>query len=262
MERGETAGNPAFQSQIANRQSQIISLYPSLPPPIDTPLVSLSPHPCPYLPDRVARDRGIWAEELPAELYQRFMDAGFRRSGKLLYQPVCRGCRECRSIRVPVATFRASKSQRRCARRNADLKITIATPSPTDEKFDLYCHYLTGWHGRQEAEDRLTFETFLYDSPLDSLEFEYRDPSGQLLATGICDPCPRGLSSVYFYFDPSMSRRGLGTFGALTEIAFAARTGLPYYYLGYHVAGCPSMQYKADFRPNELLHGDGVWRPA
>ena len=69
------------------------------------------------------------------------------------------------------------------------------------------------------------------------------------------------LSSVYFYYDPDEARRGLGTFGALHEIESAAREGIPYYYLGYWVAGCGAMEYKAGFRPNEVLCGDGVWRP-
>ena len=30
--------------------------------------------------------------------------------------------------------------------------------------------------------------------------------------------------------------------------------------LGYYVGGCRSLGYKATFRPNQLLHADGVWR--
>src|SRR5581483_6440443 len=102
---------------------------------------------------------------------------------------------------------------------------------------------------------------FLYDSPLPStVEFEYRDASTRLLAVGICDVCPHSLSSVYFYFDPNESRRGLGTFGALKEIEFAGNVGVPYYYLGYWVSGCGAMDYKKNFKPAEILEYDGVWR--
>src|SRR5438477_622465 len=82
--------------------------------------------------------RGLWVGNMPPSVYHRFMDAGFRRSGKLLYQPVCGACRACVPIRVPVATFRPSKSQRRCRRRNEDLEVTVAGPVATDEKFQLY----------------------------------------------------------------------------------------------------------------------------
>ena len=38
------------------------------------------------------------------------------------------------------------------------------------------------------------------------------------------------------------------------------RLGAPWLYLGYHVAGSPSMAYKAGFRPHEILGDDGRWR--
>ena len=38
------------------------------------------------------------------------------------------------------------------------------------------------------------------------------------------------------------------------------RLGVPFYYLGYWVQGSAAMEYKADFRPAEVLHPDGVWR--
>lgn len=238
------------------------SHYPGLPPPVRVRLIVTPEHPCPYLPGRVARNRAAWAEQIPGSVYHQFMDAGFRRSGKVLYQPVCRGCRQCQMIRVPVATFRPGKSQRRCRRRNEDLVVTLDNPVPTAEKLALYLRYATDWHGKDKTEeDRESFEAFLYDSPVDTVEYCYRDGSGRLLAVGICDVCPESFSSVYFYHDPAEARRGLGTFGALVEIDDARRMGIPYYYLGYWVDGCRAMQYKGSFRPNELLHPDGVWRP-
>ena len=82
-------------------------------------------------------------------------------------------------------------------------------------------------------------------------------------AVAVCcsSDCRNSLSSVYFYYDPDSSRRGLGTFGVLYEIETAAGLGIPYYYLGYWVAGCRTMQYKSDFRPAEVLDPDGAWRP-
>jgi len=231
-----------------------------LPPPVVVQLVSTGDHPCPYLPGRIATNRAFLAERIHPEIYHAFMDAGFRRSGKFVYQPACSGCRACVPIRVPVATFTPSKSQRRCARRNADLTVDVAPAEATDEKFDLYRRYTNDRH-RGEEPDRASFETFLYDSPVDSLEFTYRDRGGRLLGVGICDVSARSLSSVYFYFDPADERRGLGTFGVIEEIGFARRVGIPHYYLGYWVEGCGSMRYKAEFRPFELLQPDGSWKP-
>jgi arginine-tRNA-protein transferase len=202
---------------------------------------------------------------MPGLLYHELMDAGFRRSGNFFYQPTCPGCRDCRPIRVPVERFRPSKSQRRAWRRNQDLVVTFELPEPTDEKFELYRRYLRDRHGRASddgADDDGFggFVEFLYRSPVETLEFCYRDGSGKLLGVGICDVCERSLSSVYFYFEPAESRRGLGTFSSLWEIDFARRRGIPHYYLGYWIRDCGAMSYKRCFRPFELLGGDGVWR--
>jgi len=240
---------------------QTFSHYPAIPPPVELHLANLPDHACPYLAGRTATDRAVWAESIPAAVYEQFMDCGFRRSGKLLYQPACRGCRACLPLRVPVAHFRPDKSQRRCRRRNSDLRITVGPLCCSEEKLGVYRRYVADWHGRPEPEHASAFESFLYDSPLETtVEFEYRDNVGRLLAVGICDVCPGSLSSVYFYFDPDESRRGLGTFGVLEEIEFARRMGLPHYYLGYWVQGCGAMEYKGNFRPNEVLDPDGVWR--
>ncbi|MGH7213506.1 MAG: arginyltransferase [Tepidisphaeraceae bacterium] len=238
--------------------------YPALPAPVDVALTVLPSQPCPYLPGRRSTSRAFHAPRLPEELYHDFMDAGFRRSGRIVYQPVCHGCRQCVPIRVMVAGFRPSKSQRRTWRKNADVRVEVAVPAePTNEKYALYRRYQLEWHGGPMSQDNRTgFESFLYDSPVHTIEFTYRDAGGKLLAIGICDLCRRSLSSVYFYHDPDEHRRGLGTLGVLHEIEFARRRNIPYYYLGYWVAGCGSMQYKADFRPHELLHPDGAWRAA
>lgn len=237
------------------------SHYPSIPPPVEVRLVTLQEHPCPYLPGRLSRSRAFLTNRMHPMLYHDFMDASFRRSGTLIYQPVCRGCRACQAIRVPVERFQPSKSQRRCGRKNQDLSVSVGTPESTDEKYEMYVRYQTGWHNGSMNDGREGFEAFLYESPVQTLEFTYRDRSGTLLAVGICDVCPRSLSSVYFYFDPDHARRGLGTFGVLSEIDFARQRRIPYYYLGYWVDGCPTMQYKSSYHPCEILHTDGQWRP-
>lgn len=238
-----------------------MSYWPAIPPPVRVHLTVLPERPCPYLPDRMEITRAAWASQCSPSLFHAFLDAGFRRSGKLIYQPACRGCRACQPIRVPTATFRPSKSQRRCQRRNEDLSLTVASPAPTPEKHALYRRYLREWHGSTSDEDFKAFAQFLYDSPVESLEFSYRDHDGRLLAVGICDAAGTALSSVYFYFDPLFADRGLGTYGALREILFARERGMEYYYLGYWIAACRRMSYKSAFRPYEILWPDQAWRP-
>lgn len=241
---------------------QQFSHYPAWPPPLAVPLLTVPEHSCPYLPGQKAQTRAIFINKISPELYHQFMDAGFRRSGRLLYQPVCAGCRACVPIRIPVGSFRPSRSQRRCRKKNADLLVTIGLPQPTEEKHELYCKYLRQWHGQAGDDSWEDFLRFLYDSPAETIEFVYRDPAGALLAVSLCDVSSCSLSSVYCWFDTAHFKRGLGTYAALREIEYACNLGIPYYYLGYWVRDCPSMSYKSSFRPYELLGTDGIWRRA
>ena len=53
--------------------------------------------------------------------------AGFRRSGNNLYRPQCPACHACQAIRLPVAAFSPSRSQRRVLQRNQDLSLHLGT---------------------------------------------------------------------------------------------------------------------------------------
>ncbi|MCS7034654.1 MAG: arginyltransferase [Phycisphaerae bacterium] len=251
---------PILQSAAAPNHLQEFSHYPTIPPPRKVPLTVLPAQPCAYLPDRFATVRAFVSGRIDPELYHDFMDAGFRRAGRVIYQNLCNGCRECTQLRVPVRDFVPSRSQRRILRKNRDLLVSWAEPKLTPEKHDLYRRYLAERHDGQQDATLEGLRTFLYVSPVDTLEFEYRDRHGRLLAVGICDVCLRSLSSVYFYFDPAESRRGLGNFGVLQEIEFARNCGIDFYYLGFWVPGSERMNYKTSYGPYELLGTDGVWR--
>jgi arginine-tRNA-protein transferase len=79
----------------------------------------------------------------------------------------------------------------------------------------------------------------------------------RLVAVGYVDALPEGLSAIYFYWDPSEQRRSLGTFNILQMIEIAKQQKLPHVYLGYFVEGCRSLEFKVNFRPNEILRGTG-----
>src|SRR6059058_6248010 len=129
------------------------SHYPGHPAPVPVRLTVTPAHPCSYFSDRVARTRAFWSPAIPGELYHSFMDARFRRSGRVVYQPICGGCRRCVPLRVPVGAFTPDKSQRRVWRRNLDLVVTVDEARPTAEKHALYERYRRDWHGSAEEHD-------------------------------------------------------------------------------------------------------------
>lgn len=236
--------------------------------PVREPLLDLiesdglprtSPHDCSYLPDRQAQSEGFTIASLHGETYHDLMDMGFRRSGKVVYRPRCEGCQACVPLRVPVATFKPTHSQRRTLKRNADLTIAVSEPLLTDEKIALYQRYLTHQHPQSpQSGDADGLREFLYESIVDTLEVNYIK-DGRIVAVSILDLCSRSVSTVYHFFDPGEAKRSLGVFSVLTEIDIAKQRQIPYYYMGYWIQGCATMQYKANYQPHEILI-DGRWK--
>lgn len=214
--------------------------------------------PCPYLPGRPSRNEAYVVDQLEGAAYEVLLAKGFRRSGRVIYRPRCRTCQECRAVRIPVHQFTPSRSMRRIWRRNADLRVEVGDPMPTDEKFALFCRYLDHQHDETMERAYSSFAEFLYDSPLPTREFRYYLGS-RLVGVSLVDHWPTGLSSVYMYFEPQCATRSLGTYSVLWEIAYGRRENLSYYYLGFYVAGSQKMAYKSRFRPNEVLVGDDRW---
>jgi arginine-tRNA-protein transferase len=218
------------------------------------------PSPCPYLPGRASRLVALRPNRLTPRLYGLFLDLNFRRLQDLVYRPQCDACRECRELRVDVSRFRPTRAQRRCWKRNADLTAETGRPAPSAEKHALYRRYLEARHDGSMTGSAEEFEEFLHQSPEMTREVVFR-AAGRLVGAGIFDVARDALSAVYFYFDPALAARSLGTFNVLWLVQEARRLGGAWLYLGYYVAGSPSMAYKARFHPHEVLDDDGSFRP-
>ena len=220
--------------------------------------------PCPYLPARTARFRFLDGR-FAGIFFRELMDFGYRRNGQFIYRPVCTACNECQVLRVPVATFRKSKEQRRVWNRGARVfTISLGRPEYTEEKASLYLRYLREVHGNQrETMENSHYGAFLVQSCLSEQTHEFHlRHEGKLVGLGIIDLFDDALSSVYFYYDPDYRPYSPGTFSVLAELSLAQRLGLSWYYPGYYIADCPAMNYKARYRPCELRQLDDMnWEP-
>lgn len=233
-----------------------------------TSLLVYTPPPssCGYLPAEQWQLTYEVVAELSAAEYGERLKAGWRRFGFSLFKPTCPHCQKCLSIRVPVATFKPDRSQRRAwAANEGGVTLRIGKPSVSRAKLSLYDrfhrfqHDTKGWpeHGKENPESYL--ESFV-DNPFDTQEWCYY-LGDRLVGVGYVDHLPEGLSAIYFFHDPDERPRSLGTFNVLSVIREAAARNIPHVYLGYLVEGCGSLEYKERFRPNEFLHPDGDWRP-
>jgi arginine-tRNA-protein transferase len=216
------------------------------------------PRTCSYLPDRDAALQcrimtGVGVLELEAMLVR-----GWRRQGPLYFRPACGGCGECVSIRVPVDRFRPTDSQARARRRCARFRVALERPRVDDERLALYA----AWHAgreRDRAWDPAPMDAeayagqFAFPHPA-AWELSLRD-GDRLMALTLCDITPRAWSAIFGFYDPRVARLSPGVATVLLAVEMARARGIPHVYLGYRVMGCPSMRYKAGFRPHELLQG-------
>lgn len=223
------------------------------------------PSQCGYLPHEQSRlTYEVVAELSPTEYGDR-LRSGWRRFGHSLFRPSCETCHACQSVRVPIASFKPDRSQRRAVAANdGDVKLAIGVPSVSDAKLDLYDrfhqfqHSSKGW-ARHSPESAAAYADSFVDNPIPTEEWCYY-LGDKLIGVGYVDAIPDGLSAIYFFHDPQERDRSLGTYNVLCVLREAARRKLPFVYLGYYVEGCRSLEYKSRFRPNEVLHPDGKWR--
>lgn len=219
-------------------------------------------YPCSYLPDRAARSQVAAPTHLiDADLYSELVQQGFRRSGLFTYRPHCDTCSACLPIRVDVAHFQPTRSQRRCWKRQETLNIRSTGLRWDDEHFKLYQRYQHHRHPGAGMDDdmRSQYQQFLLTSRVETRLVEFRATSGQLLMVSVIDVLNDGLSAVYTFFEPEASG-SLGTWAILWQIEQCRLAGLPWLYLGYWIEESRKMTYKSAFQPYELLRA-GNWSP-
>jgi arginine-tRNA-protein transferase len=147
-----------------------------------------------------------------------------------------------------------------------------------DVEHAVYEKYQNLIHNDEPDEcNKKQFKRFLVDSPLIQIPFrevlvnqnnpiksfgtyhmQYWLDRVTLIAVGVVDVLPTGLSSVYVFYDPNYSFLRLGTYTALREVLLTRQilsSFLPfkYYYMGFYIDSCVKMKYKARFQPNYLL---------
>jgi arginine-tRNA-protein transferase len=196
--------------------------------------------------------------------YLERMRTGWRRFGFTMFRPRCPNCTGCRTLRVLVDRFQPNRSQRRVRSLNeGEIRLTIGSPSVSRDKLNLYDRYhsfqsdFKNWP-LHEPKDVEEFVHSYVDNPFPVLEFCY-SLGNRLVAVSYVDDLPGALSAIYCFYDPQERRRSLGTWNVLSLIEVAAMRGIPHVYLGYFVAGCRSLEYKANFIPNQIRLPDGRW---
>ena len=163
-------------------------------------------------------------------------------------------------VRVPVATFRPGRTQRKILRNHGGMAVTRRDLAYDADHYALYLRYQRFRHpgGGMDQDSREQYQHFLLHSNVATDLYEFRE-DGALRMVSLVDRLNDGLSSVYTFFDPEDGGASFGTYNVLWQIDRCRALGLPYLYLGYWIGESRKMAYKATFRPIEGLVG-GSWR--
>ena len=216
-----------------------------------------TPFTCSYLPEQEERLLVFMSDTQPTiGEYDFLIGAGFRRSGTQVYRPHCSSCNACESIRLPVNTFTASKSQKRIMKRNQDLKIRISH-SDQPEYYPLYESYINQRHadGSMYPATLEQYQGFVL-SPWNNALFIEIYANDELIGVAVTDNLASSLSALYTFFKPGEQQRSLGTFAILQQIELAKSLNKPFLYLGYQIDTCQKMSYKQNFLPHERFFDD------
>jgi arginine-tRNA-protein transferase len=201
------------------------------------------------------------AEMLTGAQFDDRLAAVDRRCGPFLYATHCEGCQACEPIRLDVPAFQMSRTQARVWKRGQKLfELEIREPVVDAEHVALYNKHR---NERELAKDRppideVGYSEFLAVTCCETWELSYR-LDGELKMVAIIDVGAIALSAVYTYFDPCEAKLSPGVYSVLQEIALCQAWSKRYLYLGFYVAECAHMNYKATYRPHERRVG-GLWR--
>jgi leucyl-tRNA---protein transferase len=161
-------------------------------------------------------------------------------------------------LRIRVADFTFSKSQRRIFNKNEDLKIIIRPIIIDEEKHSLFHRH------KLRFEENVPPSIFTFLSaipatvPCEALEIcVYEDE--KLLAVSFFNLGEDSTSGIYAMFEPIETSRSLGIYTMLLEIEYAKLHGKNYYYQGYAYEGNSFYDYKKRFRSLEMYNWFGNW---
>jgi leucyl-tRNA---protein transferase len=163
-------------------------------------------------------------------------------------------------LRVDLAQFAASRSQKRALARNRDLRVVIRETFIDEDKTNLFYRH------RERFNDNIpdSLYTFLSDEPARvpcrNQEISVYD-GDRLVAASFLDIGRIATSAVYAMFEPDEAKRSLGIFTMLEAIRYSRELGCLYYYPGYAYRESSIYDYKKNFAALEYLNWSHGWQP-
>ncbi|MBN1465929.1 arginine-tRNA-protein transferase [candidate division KSB1 bacterium] len=214
-------------------------------------------------PDAIINEFSFQEKLSPAQMDAAWAN-GWRHFGSYFFRYSVIGngadAKHVLPLRIRLADFQASTSQRRVWRRNRDLEVQIHDARIDDEKTALFDRH------------KIRFSDHVPDSLVSFLGEEprhtpcctkeiclYRDHL--LIAVTFWDIGDAATSGIYALFEPTESRRSLGVYLILLSIHFSIQQQKNYYYIGYAHHEPSHYDYKKRFHALEYYDWNGAWLP-
>ncbi|MBE2281384.1 MAG: arginine-tRNA-protein transferase [Ignavibacteriaceae bacterium] len=163
-------------------------------------------------------------------------------------------------LRTLVSDFKYSKKHKKIINKNLDLQFETGTVTIKPESETLFENHKKKFSG--VIPDSIY--NFISEKP-DEIPYPVKNLkcylNGKLVAQSFFEETGKAVSSIYGFYDLSLSQRGLGILTILKEIEYAISSGKMYYYLGYTYNKPSFYEYKKKFPPLEYLDfTDFTWK--
>lgn len=212
---------------------------------------------CSYFKDEISDIRYRYLNNCGIEDYQKKLERGWRRFGKIHFVPECRNCTKCVSMRIDVKNFEFSRSQKRVLAKNRETKLYIRPPSVTKDHMELYDKYHSFMHDKKfwpytpiDVDDYI--KSYVEGNTKFAKEFLYIREN-RLVGVALVDILPEAISAIYCFYDHDYEYLSIGKYSILSQIKIAKELNIPYIYLGYWIEKHHSMGYKEQYTPFEIL---------
>jgi leucyl-tRNA---protein transferase len=218
----------------------------------------------PFIWENIVDER-IPLESMSGEAFDALLLAGWRLLGHGLIRhnfTWCRG-KMCNTIplRVRLADFEPTKSQRKLLRKNMGLSVTLGPIHVDEATEELFFAHNERLKEQRPASIYSFLSPHAATEPVPGKEFRIYEGDKHLCSSFV-HLGERSASATYCVFDPAHSARSLGQYSMLLELLYAKEMGFEYYYHGY-VNDVPSQfDYKLNFTALEQMDwGTQCWSP-
>lgn len=190
------------------------------------------------------------AENMPLSTWEYLLGLGWRHNGMLFFRVSTDYDENSNKlnvlpIRYQLNQFDMSKSQRKIWRKNMDLTYKLVPLNMRDE-----LHFMFEQHKQRFSynvpDSLFDFMSNVPNAPFPTYQFEVYKKD-KLIACTFVDIMHNSLSSTYAMFDLEESKRSLGVFTMLLEMAYGVTYKKAFHYPGYAFLQPSHMDYKKMF---------------